>query len=185
MAAPKASNRFPSEQTTRPSMYRSQQTLPSTMDRDDRSIADPDTEPCQWFKWSTEKKDNDYALSNDDNCHKNRNEVLKRKNSQLCSQWAGVPAPLAPPKKLRSRATESSEDNSSPPLPCVVYIIKYITSHTTKKRTKDIYTTYNPDNKRKENKPDQKREDNKNVWYKHNNISTKIGGKNKKQEHVF
>lgn len=41
IAAPNASSRFPSELTTRPSMYKSQHTLPSTTTRDERSIPAP------------------------------------------------------------------------------------------------------------------------------------------------
>jgi hypothetical protein len=42
IAAASASSKFPSELTTSPSMYRSQQTFPSTTIRDDRSIAAPE-----------------------------------------------------------------------------------------------------------------------------------------------
>lgn len=42
MAAPKASSIFPSILITRPSIYKSQQTFPSTIDRDDRLIPAPD-----------------------------------------------------------------------------------------------------------------------------------------------
>jgi len=41
IAAANASSRLPSELTTSPSMYRSQHTFPSTIIRDDRSIAAP------------------------------------------------------------------------------------------------------------------------------------------------
>jgi len=42
MAAPRASSKFPSELTTSPSMYRSQQIFPSTIIRDERSIPAPE-----------------------------------------------------------------------------------------------------------------------------------------------
>lgn len=41
IAAPRASNKLPSELTTRPSIYKSQQTFPSTTIRDDKSIPAP------------------------------------------------------------------------------------------------------------------------------------------------